>query len=195
MSLLKKLRKWLRQKKGLLAIGLILLSITIAASMSKLMTESPSITIDDEIMDVMATTKPVSLILETHYLCGTETEHLQFHSNEDLQHWLDQQRQSWQIADKTGNTIILVREVDDDLAPLCKNEGYFGLSADGILTLYQGPPVENQVIQTFFRIDTQLLESKLPQSEILSLKSGIRISDVNEYLSVLSTYGEFATEY
>ncbi|GGK16108.1 hypothetical protein GCM10010965_06450 [Caldalkalibacillus thermarum] len=72
---------------------------------------------------------------------------------------------------------------------------FFGLSEEGVLTLYHGPPEENQVIETFFHIDTELLKSELPESELQKLKTGIRVYNAEDYEAVLATFKPFAAEY
>ena len=69
---------------------------------------------------------------------------------------------------------------------------YIGLSEQGVLTLFQGPPEQNQVIETFFRIDTDRLKTGLDMSELEKLKAGIEISSQEEYEAVLATYRPFA---
>jgi forespore regulator of the sigma-K checkpoint len=137
----------------------------------------------------------VKLILQTNYICGTEIGIKQFDHARDMEEWLNAQNHSWKIESRSDSEYSVTRDVVNDLSPLCKKEGYFGLSEEGVLTMFQGPPTDNQVIQTFFRIDTQLLESKLPQEKMGSLRKGIRIHSVDEYLNVLSTFEEFAAEY
>ncbi|MDQ0339514.1 hypothetical protein J2S00_002302 [Caldalkalibacillus uzonensis] len=72
---------------------------------------------------------------------------------------------------------------------------FFGLSKEGVLTLYQGPPEDNQVIETFFRIDTDLLKSELPEEKLRQLKTGIRINNAEDYETVIATFKPFAAEY
>ena len=195
MPLLRKLRRLLRRRKGLLALGMIFMALaTLAWTLSVADEADERQSKDEETVQVMAD-EPFVLVLETNYLCGTQTEIKQFEDEQTLQAWVDTQDVPWQLVEKKDRTYVMVHEVKDDLAPVCKEEGYFGLSEDGVLTIYQGPPTENQVIQTFFRIDTERLESKLPASEIHTLQEGIRIRDVADYRQVLSMYEEFAIGY
>lgn len=69
---------------------------------------------------------------------------------------------------------------------------YIGLSEQGVLTLFQGPPEHNQVIETFFRIDTDRLKTELPLSELEKLKAGIMVASPEEYEAILATYKPFA---
>jgi forespore regulator of the sigma-K checkpoint len=195
MSILKKIKKILRRYRSLIAIGTILFAIAGALAIGNL--SSPIIhpgSNQEEAIKV-STEQSVTLILQTNYICGTEIGTKQFHQVRDMEEWLEAQDFSWTIQSKSDSEYSVTRDVENDLSPLCKKEGYFGLSEEGVLTMFQGPPTDNQVIQTFFRIDTQLLESKLPQEKMGSLIQGIRVHSVDEYLNVLSTFEEFAAEY
>jgi forespore regulator of the sigma-K checkpoint len=200
MSILKKLQKLLRKYRGFMAIGIMFIAIVTLISlgfsyigvMTNDLVKPDSIqenTIDDGIA------KPFTLVMKTHYICGTQTESVSFENAREMDRWISSQQEKWKLESEVDNQTVMVREVLTDLSPLCKDEGYFGLSNEGVLTLFQGPPIENKVIQTFFRIDTRRLESKIPGEEIGILRMGIRIKSVDQYWSVLSTYGEFATEF
>jgi len=193
-NILKRLRRLLRRYRGLALLGSVLLAVSVIGLSFYLINSKETGPQEQMALEVMVQ-QPSKLLLVTNYLCGTETEIKHFNSLKDIEAWIKAQEVKWTITHKNDKEITLTREVSNDLSPMCKNEGYFGVSKDGMLTLFQGPPTENQVIQTFFRIDTELLESKLPKEEITFLKSGIKIHNVAEYLSILSTFGEFAVEY
>ncbi|QZT33492.1 BofC C-terminal domain-containing protein [Caldalkalibacillus thermarum TA2.A1] len=131
MSIWKKLKRLLRSRKGLIALAVILLCLTVYAVM----------------------------------LTGTDDETQQVMSN------------------------------NETLEVISYEQLFFGLSAEGVLTLYHGLPEENQVIETFFRIDTELLKSELPESELQKLKTGIRVYNAEDYEAVLATFKPFAAEY
>jgi forespore regulator of the sigma-K checkpoint len=195
MSILKKIKKFLRKYRALMAIGTILLSIVALLMLGNSSTSILQLGLQqEESIDVLAD-QPIKLILKTKFICGTEIETKEFDQVKDLKAWIDGQSISWILESKKDGEYSMSRKVINELSPLCKEKGYFGLSEEGVLTIFQGPPMDNQVIQTFFRIDTQLLESKLPKGKLGSLKQGIRIHTVDEYWSVLSTFGQFATEY
>lgn len=199
MSVLKRLKRILRRYRGILVIGGLLLVIISSimwgyTSLQADIEQNNKRSKEVESIDVMGTT-PVELVLETRYLCGTETEVKEFDNIRAMEIWLQNEADAWELVEKQGTSFKMVRQVEDELSPLCKNEGYFGLSEDGRLTLFQGPPIENQVIESFFRLDTELLNVSLPQDELQLLSQGIRVKSVAEYLSILSTYGHYATEY
>jgi forespore regulator of the sigma-K checkpoint len=76
---------------------------------------------------------------------------------------------------------------------------YIGLDADGNLALFDGKPDRskpdrNKVLQTFFQIDIEYLESSLPKQSVDRLYEGIRIHNYAQYNEVLSTFAGFAVE-
>lgn len=138
---------------------------------------------------VEAMARPYELVLAHTYLCGLKDEVRKELKDVSLEQALTQYS-GWEIISaQKGKLILLKRE--NDIAPACKANGYFGLSADGMLTLFNGLPAEQDVIQTFYQINTKRMEARLPKEEIELLHKGIRVRDLAEYNSVLSTYGEF----
>jgi forespore regulator of the sigma-K checkpoint len=53
-------------------------------------------------------------------------------------------------------------------------------------------PAADNVIRTFFQLDIRYLESSLPKETLKQLQDGIRITDMAEYNSVLSTFSDYA---
>lgn len=87
----------------------------------------------------------------------------------------------------------LLRSVND-LSPLTKKEAYFGVDEQGNLTLFQGPPEAERVMKTFFQMDMGSLKSSLPEGIWEQLHQGIRVQDLEEYNSVLSTFSDYARD-
>ncbi len=50
------------------------------------------------------------------------------------------------------------------------------------------------MIETFFQIDIESLETGLPEEPIRQLQRGIPVHDIAEFNSVLSTFSEFTLE-
>lgn len=71
------------------------------------------------------------------------------------------------------------------------SEAYMGIDADGQLTLFEGPPHQKKPIETFFQLDIEHLETSLPHETVSQLYEGIRVRDMEEYSSVLSTMNDF----
>lgn len=99
--------------------------------------------------------------------------------------------EGWKLTHRQGNEFTFELRIND-LSPTCKANGYFGINEKGELSLFDGVPEKEKVIQTFFQIDTKKIESYLPKEELTMLKRGIRVQEVEEYNSILSTFSEFA---
>ncbi|MBO8172583.1 MAG: BofC C-terminal domain-containing protein [Bacillaceae bacterium] len=130
------------------------------------------------------------ITLKKVYVCGVESEQTVYGPPGADDETILQEYPDWQLVSREGNRVLLQQQIND-ISPLCKENGYFGLTPDQILALFDGPPGEENVIQTFYQIDTEKLESRLPREEIEKLYEGIRIRDLAEYYSILSTFGEY----
>ncbi|WP_226037022.1 BofC C-terminal domain-containing protein [Aquibacillus saliphilus] len=92
----------------------------------------------------------------------------------------------WQVMDQQEGSIIFKKEVSD-ISPYLKEKGYFGLKND-ILTIFNGRPTHEQVIQSFYQIDTSELESY----QTKQLQDGIKIESKEVYQYVLEAYRDMA---
>lgn len=138
---------------------------------------------------VPALAKPLELVLNRTYLCGAKVEERVRADNQTIEQLLSKYI-GWEIVSVEADTVVLSRQ-ENDISPECKRNGYFGLSPDGMLTLFNGLPGEQKVIQTFYQINTARMEASLPKEELELLRKGIRVHDLAEYNSILSTYGEY----
>lgn len=93
---------------------------------------------------------------------------------------------SWQLVDKNSDTLTF-KQVVDDISPLLKTNGYFGISNEGILTIYNGKPENSDIIQSFFQIDLKKLES----TQQKHLQKGIPIKTKDRYVEVLETFKNY----
>ncbi|MCU6711113.1 BofC C-terminal domain-containing protein [Paenibacillus sp. J5C_2022] len=134
----------------------------------------------------------VEVLLKRVYICGEETESLGRMTARQLSLLLQDHRE-WKVGANKDATTVLVQEIND-LSDYCKSNAYFGIDRDGNLSLYDGLPKEEKVLRTFFQLDIEFMESSLPKEQLRSLTAGIRISDMDEYYSVLSTFSDFAME-
>ncbi|KAI7249688.1 hypothetical protein KC345_g11726 [Hortaea werneckii] len=105
------------------------------------------------------------------------------------------------IAQHAGWSGWLSREGDlwleqrvNDLSPLTKKQAYFGVDEQGNLTLFKGPPASEKVMKTFFQMDMGSMKSSLPEGIWEQLHQGIRVQDMEEYNSVLSTFSDYARD-
>lgn len=95
----------------------------------------------------------------------------------------------WQLVEKDTDRIVFQKKIHD-LSPLLKASGYFGISPDGILTIYKGKPHEDKAIHSFFQIDMKKLESGMQQE----LQRGIPIHSTDHYERVLKTLKQYAVK-
>ncbi|WP_231893407.1 intercompartmental signaling factor BofC [Rossellomorea aquimaris] len=93
----------------------------------------------------------------------------------------------WQLIDMTEEEIIFQKRVDD-ISPLLKANGYFGISENGVLSIFNGKPGQAEIIQSFFQIDVERLESKRHDD----LVKGIPIKSKQEYEEVLESFKPFS---
>jgi len=134
--------------------------------------------------------QPIELVLKRKYVCGQETEEKQTVQAPSVQD-LEGRYPDWKIVSAGERQLVLEKKVED-LAPQCKANGFFGIDEQGNLVLFNGLPKNKDVIETFYRINTKRMESSLPRDYVAQLYEGIRIHDLAEYNSVLSTFGEFS---
>jgi forespore regulator of the sigma-K checkpoint len=97
------------------------------------------------------------------------------------------------VVDKEQSMVYFEQSIED-MSEHCKANAYMGVDKKGNLTLFDGVPKKEKVVRTFFQLDVRYMESSLPQDKLDQLAKGIRISDMDEYNSVLSTYSDFAVE-
>lgn len=132
--------------------------------------------------------KKVQVVLARVYLDGEVSEEIieeTIWSMEDF--WAEYNE--WDLVDQDEAKVVFQKNVDD-ISPLLKINGYFGISEDGILNIYEGNPSEQKVIQSFFQINTKQLKSH-QQKE---LQNGIPVLSRDRYEEVLKTYQKYAKQ-
>ncbi|UII55019.1 intercompartmental signaling factor BofC [Cytobacillus spongiae] len=130
----------------------------------------------------------MTIILERAYLDGEISEEKikdQIWSMEEFWAKYDQ----WQLVDISQKYVVFRQDVDD-ISPLLKANGYFGITEDGILTIFNGKPQDYNVIQSFFQIDIGKLES----TKHKELQEGIRIKTKDRYVEVLETFKNYSKQ-
>ncbi|RTR35476.1 regulator [Robertmurraya yapensis] len=130
----------------------------------------------------------VQVVLERMYLDGEYSQEIvseTIWSMEDF--WA--KYEDWELIDMTENKVVF-REYVDDISPLLKTNGYFGISSDGTLTIFNGRPQTSKIIHTFFQLDMGKLESKKQEE----LKKGIRIKNKDRYVEVLETFKHYTLD-
>jgi forespore regulator of the sigma-K checkpoint len=202
-----KLKSWIRRefrylrKRSMwgLALSFLYVSLAIGAGawmvsndlrFEKTVTEDvQQITSNDPIIPVMSESE-VHMTLETHYLCGEITEEMLNLPLSDIDDW--KKAHPTAILVDQGKQRLYWRERINDIAPQCKANGFMSIDDQGRLTLFQGPPNDGKAIRTFYQIEIKHLESGLPLKLAADLYRGIRITNLNEFDSVLTTYRNFA---
>ncbi|OZM58012.1 regulator [Lottiidibacillus patelloidae] len=96
------------------------------------------------------------------------------------------QYEDWQLLDQKEGQVTFKQHIDD-ISPLLKANGYFGIDQEGRLSIYKGNPAADEVIQSFFQIDLEKLESKLKEQ----LKEGIVIISKDQYSQLLQSLKEY----
>lgn len=134
----------------------------------------------------------LEIVLRKHYLCGEEAIELGTMTARTVGKLLNRHPE-WTIH-LSGQGEATLTERIEDLSDSCKGRVFFSLDKLGNLTLFEGPPAEDKAMRTFFQLDMSYMESSLPKEQLQALADGIRIRDVGEYYSMLSSYSEFAIE-
>jgi forespore regulator of the sigma-K checkpoint len=135
-------------------------------------------------------TEPLNMkiVLERIYLDGEISEEIvqeDIFSFENFWAKYDQ----WKLKDINETTVVFTKQIDD-ISPLLKSNGYFGISDKGVLTIFNGKPEQSKIIQSFFQIDVKKLESH-KQKELLD---GIPIKNKDRYVEVLETFKPYSTD-
>ncbi|UCZ54346.1 intercompartmental signaling factor BofC [Bacillus shivajii] len=162
--------------------GILLLMITTIVLVMATYSSETKAQVDHESFEA----KTVEVILQRHYLDGEvseETVEETIWSMEDFWSFYD----DWQLVDQGEDQVVFKQDLND-ISPLLKMNGYFGLSDEGTLNIYNGRPDDNEVIQSFFQINTSRLKSHLHDE----LVEGIPVSSKDQYLQVLKTYEKYA---
>lgn len=132
----------------------------------------------------------VEVVLHRVYLCGSETRQLGRHTTEETMNLLKAHREWSASFDPIGRVVL--EETVDDLSPQCSKSAYISVDRVGNLSLFDGPPKKEKIIRTFFQLDVKSLESSLSKEKLKELADGIRVSDKDEFNSVLSSFSDYA---
>lgn len=199
-SLWKKIKKrLLRNRRPMWQLG-CLLAVTIASLTSiqsvqaMQQTNPPSTGAGTRsVIEVLASpSEQVTVKLHRIFLCGDEMSTLgQMTSKETLR--LLKEHPEWTAVLDTESAVVMEQRIDD-LSESCKHNGYISMDKAGNLTLFDGSPKKEKVLRTFFQLDVNYMESSLPKERIEELVNGIRITDKDEYNSVLSTFSDYAVD-
>ncbi|WP_018661024.1 BofC C-terminal domain-containing protein [Heyndrickxia acidiproducens] len=129
--------------------------------------------------------KPFTILLERVYLDGEMSEEV-IKTKTSLEEALDAYP-DWQIADIEEDRLVLQKQLND-ISPLLKANGYFGVTKDGVLSIFQGKPQDKDIIHSFFQLNMKKLESRRQQE----LKNGIPIKTKEDYQKLLKTFKPYS---
>src|SRR5699024_1487400 len=93
----------------------------------------------------------------------------------------------WQLVDQNMKKMVFEKDVHD-ISPKVKKKGYFGISDDGVLTIFKGKTDDKEAIQSFFQIEMKKLESELYRQ----LQDGIPVQSKDRYQKVLKQLKPYA---
>ncbi|MNH95154.1 hypothetical protein D3C73_477890 [compost metagenome] len=210
LNLLKQLKKMLRSKRRWLTLGIFLVLVT--AGLIQYAMEGRNGLVHSE-AQVFSAQDPTDRSMETlqqqealtnimrmkekrdafvtkKYVCGEELQKLGALSADEIIAF-HEQYPDWSLSFDMKGPVMFTAQIDD-LSPSCKETGTFGVDASGNLSLFSGAPGQDNVVRTFFQLNIQHLESSLPKETVKQLHDGIRVTDLAEYNSVLSTFSDYA---
>lgn len=200
-TLWKQLRRRLRRSRKpqwtLGSVALLLLlstfavgsagaeSVAVAAASAQ---EQPSIS---EFLNKRSADVPVTL--RRVFVCGEENKRLGHIAPKKVIQMLSDHPEWGASLESDYETILIVHHIED-LSEYCKMHAYFGIDKNSNFSLFDGVPQEEKVMRTFFQLNIHYMESSLPRHQLEQLNKGIRVNDIDEYNSVLSTFSDFAVE-
>lgn len=135
-----------------------------------------------------ATKQKVTIILQRVYLDGDVSEEVVTETASSIAE-IQARYDQWQLISKENDKLVFCYVIDD-ISPLLKANGYFGITDEGILTIFNGKPKHSKIIHSFYQIDVGKLESRKKQQ----LMKGIPIKTKDRYQQVLETFKPY-TKY
>jgi forespore regulator of the sigma-K checkpoint len=124
----------------------------------------------------------VEVILQRAYLDGEISEEKVIEIIWSMENFWAKYEQ-WELIHTYHNGLVFRKQLDD-ISPLLKANGYFGITEDGTLSIFNGRPHQTNIIQSFFQLNIEKLESR----KHLELKKGIPIKTKDRYVNVLETF-------
>ncbi|MGJ7920576.1 BofC C-terminal domain-containing protein [Neobacillus sp. LXY-4] len=167
--------------------------ITAAASFQLLFCDGLTGSAEEKVVtrheaEIQETRVQTLIILQRVYLDGDISEEYITETSKTIPEIKEKYKQ-WQFVSQQGQ-VLKFRYPMDDISPLLKANGYFGITEEGILTIFNGKPKNSKVIHSFFQIDVGKLESRKKQQLI----KGIPIKTKDRYHQVLETFKPYSVE-
>ncbi|GAE92588.1 forespore regulator of the sigma-K checkpoint [Gracilibacillus boraciitolerans JCM 21714] len=136
---------------------------------------------EEDVMVIAQDLLTIEVTLEKHYIDGKiEKKHVEETITSMQDFW--SQYQDWKVMEQKEGYMRFQKQVDD-ISPYLKANGYFGIK-NGKLTIFEGVPLQEEAIQSFYQIETEELEAHLYEQ----LKEGIKINSKQDYIEVLETF-------
>lgn len=134
--------------------------------------------------------KKMTVILDRIYVDGEVSEEIRtepFLSSSDILN----RYKGWKLVEMDDTEAVFQKKIND-ISPLTKANGYFGITHKGVLSIFRGKPEEKntQIIQSFFQIDIHKLESGVQKE----LQRGIPIKTKEKYSKVIETFKPYSVE-
>lgn len=129
-----------------------------------------------------------TVILERVYVDGEVSEEI-LHENVQSIETVRMKYKDWQVVQMDEEQIVLQQKIND-ISPLLKANGYFGISDDGTISIFNGKPNNADIIQSFFQIDIKKLEGKKHEE----LVKGIPIKTKEDFDKVLEALKPYSIE-
>ncbi|WP_165346758.1 BofC C-terminal domain-containing protein [Gottfriedia acidiceleris] len=129
--------------------------------------------------------KGITIILHKVYINGEVIEEIYINQHKTLVQ-VKKEFKGWKVIEENDDQIVLMKKIND-LSPTLKSKGYLGINSNGVLNLYIGVPSGNNIIESFFQIDT----NKLEVNKQKQLEKGIKISTKNHYDYLLHYLKEY----
>ncbi|WP_194841409.1 BofC C-terminal domain-containing protein [Salinibacillus xinjiangensis] len=129
----------------------------------------------------------LEVVLERKYLDGRIDEEVKTETIWSLHDFWSGYK-SWKLMKQEEGRVVFRKEIEE-LSPAVKENGYFGLTEDNVLSIFNGRPENNEVIKAYYEIDV----GKLKSYRVDELKSGIKIEKKSTFQDVMETYKEYAS--
>lgn len=139
-------------------------------------------------IEVSSTPSKKTVILERVYVDGEVSEEILYENVHNI-HSVKNKYRDWQIVQMDEEQIVLQKKIND-ISPILKANGYFGITDDGTISIFNGKPINADIIQSFFQIDIKKLEGKKHEE----LKKGIPIKSKEEFDKVLETLKPYSIQ-
>ena len=170
----------MKKRIGILSLFTMLSMFSLhAVQMSKSAAEAPS-------NYLLSVTGQVKVILHLFYLDGEVEEEIVIEKPANLASLWDEY-EHWTLVDMNEEQVVFKKEIDD-ISPMLKANGYFGLTEDQTLSVFYGKPNNSNIIQSFYQIDIEKMETRL----LKQLKEGIPVRDKNQFKQILKAFKPYS---